>query len=221
MREQLWSAALVMLLPVAAVAQTVSGQVSILERPGESTEDLGNVVVYLVPQGAKAKTSAISGTMALQSRQFSPRVRVVPEGTKLSFPNQDAFSHNVFSKAPQGPFDTESYGRGKTRDNVFKSAGVYPLYCNVHPRMTAFVIAVNTPHFTQAGADGRFAIDKVPAGKYRIHVWHDRAGEQTSEITVAAGGVSGLRYQMDARNYKFAQHKNKFGKDYANLGDVY
>ena len=115
-------------------------------------------------------------------------MRVVTEGSKIEFPNQDPFNHNVFSKASQGPFDTDSYGKGKTKDNVFKSAGVYPIYCNVHPRMTAFVIAVKTPYFTQAGTDGRFSIDKVPAGKYTIHVWHDRGGEQTTDLTVPASG---------------------------------
>jgi hypothetical protein len=54
-----------------------------------------------------------------------------------------------------------------------------------------------------------------------MHVWHDRAVEQTATITVANGGVGGLKYQLDARNYKYVQHKNKFGKDYVLNGDIY
>jgi plastocyanin len=200
----------------------VSGQVSIIERPGESTEDLGNTVIYLeAPPAMRPKLQPTKETIALQSRQFSPHVRVVPQGSKIEFSNQDPFSHNVFSKATQGPFDTDTYGRGKTKDNVFKQSGVYPIYCNVHPRMTAFVIAVNTPYYAQAGADGRFSIGNVPPGQYVMHVWHDRAMEQTTTITVADGGVGGLKYQLDARNYKYVQHKNKFGKDYVLNGDIY
>src|ERR1044071_7650129 len=178
----LTSAAVLVAAAHLGAAQGVSGKVTILERPGETTEDLTNVVVYLDPVDGKARTSPVSTTIALQGRQFAPRVRVVPEGSKIGFANQDAFNHNVFSKAPQGPFDTESYGKGKTKDNSFKSAGVYPIYCNVHPRMTGFVIAVKTPYFTQASSDGRFSLDKVPPGKYTIHVWHDRAGEQTADL---------------------------------------
>ncbi len=217
------AAALVAAAPAGARAQgAVNGQVAIQERPGEPTEDMTNVVVYLEPAGgAKGKLAPTNTSIALQARQFAPRVRVVTEGSKIEFPNQDPFNHNVFSKAAQGPFDTESYGKGKTRDNVFKSAGVYPIYCNVHPRMTAFVIAVKTPYFAQAGADGHFRIDKVPAGNYTIHVWHDRAGEQTSDLVVPATGLAGLKYELDARGYKYVQHKNKFGKDYANGGDIY
>src|SRR3954470_4931133 len=167
----------------------VSGQVSITERPGEQTEDLGNAVIYLdVPSGTRPKIESTTDRIALQSRQFSPHVRVIPQGSKIEFPNQDPFSHNVFSKAAQGPFDTDVFGRGKTKNATFKQAGVYPLYCNVHPRMTAFVVAVNTPYFAQAGADGRFSIGNVPAGTYTIHVWHERAAEQTGTIAVLGGG---------------------------------
>lgn len=214
--------ALIVGMPVAGAAQgPVSGQVSIVERPGEQTEDLGNAVIYLdVPAGQKVKLSPANDQMALQSRQFAPHVRVVLAGSKIEFANQDPFSHNVFSKAVQGPFDTDVFGRGKKKSTTVKETGVYPLYCNVHPRMTAFVVAVNTPYFTQAGADGRFMIANVPAGTYKLHVWHERGGEQTADVTVAAAGLGGLKYQLDARAYKYVQHKNKNGKAYAN-GDIY
>jgi len=208
--------------PALHAQGAVTGQVTISERPGETTEDLANAVIYLEPaSGPKLKTTATNTSIALQDRQFAPRVRVVTEGSKIEFPNQDKFNHNVFSKASQGPFDTESFGKGKTKDNVFKSPGVYPVYCNVHPRMTAFVITVKTPYFAQAGSDGRFTLDKVPAGKYTLHVWHDRGGERTTDLLVPATGLAGLKYDLDARGYKYVQHKNKFGKDYAANGDIY
>src|ERR1043166_6136098 len=204
----------------AAGQGPVSGQVSIQERPGEQTEDLGNTVVYLDAPGMKAKPQPINEAFALQGRNIVPHVRIVPAGSKLEFANQDPFSHNVFTKATQGPFDTDVFGRNKKKSATVKEAGVYPLYCNVHPRMTGFVIAVNTPYYAQAGNDGRFTIGNVPPGTYTIHVWHERGGEQTGPITVTSAGLGGLRYQLDARGYKYVQHKNKFGKDYAN-GDIY
>ena len=199
----------------------VSGQVSIIERPGEQTEDLGNTVVYLeLPAGQKAKLAPLNDQMALQARQFAPHIRIVPPGSKVEFVNQDPFSHNVFSKATQGPFDTDVFGRGKKKSTTVKEAGVYPLYCNVHPRMTGFLVAVNTPYYAQAGADGRFTIANVPPGIYKLHVWHERAAEQTATLTVAASGMGGLTYKLDARTYKFVQHKNKNGKEYVG-GDIY
>jgi plastocyanin len=202
----------------------VSGQITIQERPGDITEDMANTVVFLEPATGAARQQARMTTravMSLDKRQFSPRVAVVMAGSSIEFPNKDPFSHNVFSKA-NGGFDTGVYGRNKSRDQKFEEPGVYPLYCNVHPRMTAFVITLDTPLYTQAGRDGRFRITGVPAGQYRMTVWHDRATAETRDITVPAGGVSDLRITIDARGYKYVQHKNKHGKDYTSAtGDRY
>ena len=40
-------------------------------------------------------------------------------------------------------------------------------------------------------------------------------------LVVTTTGLSGLKYELDARGYKFVQHKNKFGKDYQFNGDIY
>ncbi len=223
---QVWGAmTLVALTSVTSLAQgTVSGQVVIQERPGDVTEDLANVVVFLEPAASGAYPrvqGSTKATMALDKRQFSPRVTVVLTGSTIEFPNRDPFSHNVFSKA-NGGFDTGVFGRNKTKDQKFEDAGVYPLYCNVHPRMTAFVISLKTPWYTQAGVDGRFELAGIPAGEYRMTVWHDRATSVTRDLSVPSTGVRDLRVNLDARGYKYAQHKNKFGKDYtSSTGDRY
>jgi len=227
------SAALAVGLVTPALAQgvsgatgSVSGQLTIKERPGDTTEDLGNVVVYLEPTGASARlrqpsTAAVNTVITLHGRQFQPRVRVVTTGSTVQFPNDDPFSHNVFSKM-NGGFDTQVYGRGKTRENQFFDAGVYPLYCNIHPRMTGFVVTLATPYYTQAASDGRFVIEKVPAGTYRMHVWHDRASEKPLDIVIPSTAVSNMRVELDATGYKYTQHKNKFGQDYTSAsGDRY
>lgn len=218
--------ALVATVPAGrAFAQgAVSGQVSLMERPGEETEDLQDAIVWLEPTGAtKGRASPMSITMSLQSRQFAPRVSVVTEGSRIEFPNRDSFSHNVFSKAPEGPFDTGVYGRGRTKDQLFRDAGVFPVYCNIHPRMTGYVIVLKSPYFAQAGQDGRFAVAAVPAGTYLLHVWHDRVSQEKSQaVTVGPQGLALGRVELDARGYRYVQHKNKFGQEYTNAsGDRY
>jgi plastocyanin len=215
------------LLPSVGQPQTasVSGQVTMLERKGEVTEDLQNVVVFLTPTRADSTvigdSNVTNSVIALQSRQFSPRVRVVVRGSRIAFPNQDPFSHNVFSKT-HGGFDTGTFGRGKTREQVFAEPGVYALYCNVHPRMTAFVITLGTPLYTQAALDGRFSVDSVPPGDYELHAWHDRAAEKVRKVRVGAAGLRNLRIELDARGYRYVQHKNKFGQVYTSAtGDRY
>ena len=202
----------------------VSGQVNLLERVGEQSEDLGDAIVWLEPTGStRARTTAMTTTIQLEKRQFSPRVRAVTEGSKVEFPNMDSFSHNVFSKAPDGAFDTGVYPRGRTKDQTFREAGIFPIYCNIHPRMTGYVMVLKTPLLAQAGQDGRFSVTGVPAGTYVLHAWHDRAAqEKTQTVAVTASGITVGRVELDARGFRFVQHKNKFGQEYTNAsGDRY
>ncbi len=220
-----WLALLFILsAPRLAAQGAVSGQVNLLERTGETTEDLADVIVWLEPTGAtKARTTPAPTTIRLERRQFSPRVRAVTEGSKIEFPNQDSFSHNVFSKAPEGAFDTGVYPRGRTKDQTFKTVGVFPIYCNIHPRMTGYVVVLKTPHHAQAGEDGRFTIAGVPAGTYTMHVWHDRASQAlTKPVSIGTSGMSVGRVELDVRGFRFVQHKNKFGQEYTSAtGDRY
>lgn len=223
-------------LPERAPAGAVSGQLTMLERPGERTTDLENAVVYLepargTPQPRRGDSvvprapdpDSLHAQIMMQGRQFVPRVRVVPAGSWVDFPNQDNFSHNIFSSASGAAFDLGLYGKGKSKPAKFKKAGTFPIFCNIHARMSAYVVALNTPHYAQPAADGRFSIAGVPAGRYVVHFWHERAPEQTREITVGASssGVPNVDAQLDARGYRWVAHKNKFGQEYSSAGERY
>jgi len=205
-------------LPLSAQG-AVSGRVALTERPGEQSSDIGNTVIYLVPTvAASARTTPADASIAMIGRAFVPRVRVVTPGSRVEFPNQDPFSHNIFSTTPGAVFDLGLYQSGRTRDTQFRRAGVFPVYCNIHPRMTAFVVVVPSPYFTLVGADGRWTIPNVPAGLYTMHLWHERAAETTQPLQVDAAGQSGVDVTVDARGFRFAQHKNKFGREYDRTG---
>ena len=218
---------------------SVAGRVTILERD-EPSGDLGHAVIYLervVPKRGDAGRGAagedhdhhrpklvgdsVQAEVALQSRAFLPRVRVVQAGGRVAFPNRDSFDHNVFTRSALGDFDLGLYGRGETKTAPFRKTGVYPIYCNIHARMVAYVLALETPYYTQPGADGRYVIPNVPAGTYKLVAWHERAPQVTNELVVPASGLDAANVQLDARGFKRQGHKNKFGKDYKKGGDRY
>ena len=209
-------AVVLILAPGALRAQgSVTGQLSIQEKPGETTSDLGTSVVWVESAGgARTRPAAGLAQIAMDGRKFVPRVRIVTPGSKVDFPNQDPFNHNIFSNADGGQFDLGLYGRGETKSTTFAKAGAYPLYCNIHSRMTGWIIVVPTTLVAQAGADGHFEIEKVPPGRYVLHVWHERTPEVTREIAVSASGAAAVEVALDSRGFKVAQHKNKFGQDY-------
>ena len=155
-------AALVVVRPVGAQG-AVSGRVAMQEKPGETTKDFDATVVYLMPKGSPGRFAETKAQMAMNGRQFAPRVRVVTTGSTVEYANQDPFSHNIFSTAPGGSFDLGVYGSGITKSNQFKKAGVFPVYCNIHAQMTSFVVVVNTSRYAMAGADARWKIASVSA----------------------------------------------------------
>lgn len=210
-------AAFAIALPGALAAQ-VSGHAIVLEDRGRPASDMASAVVYLEGRGPHGQPAG-TVEMATDGREFRPRVLVVSVGTTVRFRNLDPFNHNVFSLSEPNAFDLGLYGRGETRERRFTRPGLVRVYCNIHPRMSAFVVVRDNAWYTQPAADGTWAIPDVPAGRYVLHVWHERAaGEATREIVVPANGLAGLADTLDAAGYRWVAHANKYGKDYNTSG---
>ena len=203
-------------------AAGVSGRITILERTGDRTIDLPDAVVWLeAPASQRRSVPPTRTEIGMESKRFIPRVRVVPLGSTVEFPNLDPFRHNVFSNIGPTGFDLGLYGRGERRGARFDRAGVQPIFCNIHSRMVAYVIAVATPHFAQAAPDGRFQLSNVQPGRYTLRSWHERGGETSREVDVTASGLADVELTLDARGYQPVPHKNKFGQAYAPGSDRY
>lgn len=204
------------------VTTEVSGRVTILERTGDRTIDLPDAVIWLEAPVSQRRSAPPTRTqIGMESKRFIPRVRVVPLGSTVEFPNLDPFRHNVFSNVGPTGFDLGLYGRGERRGARFDRPGVQPIFCNIHSRMVAYVVAVATPHFAQAAPDGRFHLADVPPGRYTLRSWHERGGETSREVDVTASGLADVELTLDARGYRPVPHKNKFGQAYAPGSDRY
>jgi plastocyanin len=110
-------------------------------------------------------------TLLQKNKQFTPHLLVVPVGSIVHFPNEDPFFHNVFSLFDGRRFDLGLYEAGSSREVAFAREGVSYIFCNIHPEMSAVVIALATPFYGVEGKDGRIHISGVPAGEYLLHVW--------------------------------------------------
>ena len=153
-----------------------------------------------------------------KNKSFEPHVLVVPVGSLVTFPNRDPFFHNVFSLFEGKRFDLGLYEAGSTRDVHFDKPGVSYIFCNIHPEMSAVVIAVETPYYATSDARGEITLRDVPAGRYTLRVWYEAAlaetlNSMTREITVSEDNVALGTLRLVS--VKVAQsHKNKYGREY-------
>jgi len=208
---------IVLLLGAAAMAMAqggarVTGRVAMLEKKGKPSPDLGAAVVFLERGGAPARPDTVE--IAINDKAFVPRVVVVPVGSTVRFANRDPVDHNVFSASDSNQFDLAQYGRGAIRAQTFAHPGLVRVFCNIHPRMVAFVQVMNGRLFTQPASDGSFVMADVPPGAYTLHVWHERSPEVTRDVRVTAAGAAGVDVELDARGFRWVPHKNKYGEDY-------
>lgn len=124
-------------------------------------------------------------------REFVPYLSIVQRGAAVQFPNRDRTKHHVYSFSPAKTFEIKLYAGQPAKPVVFDKSGEVVLGCNIHDWMEAHVLVVDTPWFGKTGADGIARIAGMPAGRYRLRVWHPRqklaAAEQTVRIEAAPG----------------------------------
>ena len=81
----------------------------------------------------------------------------------------------MFSLFEGKRFDLGLYEAGTTRVVRFDRVGVSYIFCNIHPGMSAVVVALKTPYYGVSNAQGKIVIEHVPPGRYTMQVWADRA----------------------------------------------
>lgn len=163
----------------AAVERHVRGLARVAGRPA------ANVVVWF--EAPDARQPVETGTVVLDQRnmRFSPRVLAVRVGTSVRFPNNDRVFHNVFSFHHGKVFDLGLYPVGESKIVRFDRPGLSRIFCNIHPNMAAYVVAVDSPYFAVSNEAGEFVVAAVPPGQYRYHAWRAGAPEVSGEWTVA------------------------------------
>lgn len=214
-------------LPAMAQEIVVTGRVDLVNAGGKPSQgQQSNTVVWLTPlQPAAAQSEAGKVDPAKhvrltqKNKGFDPHVLVIPAGTSVEFPNLDSFFHNVFSLFEGKRFDLGLYEAGGTRFVQFDRPGISYIFCNIHPEMSATVIALSTPYFGRTDGFGNLAIRAVPAGRYVLHIWSERASPESAEaaareVTLAADSSSLGTIKLQLTTDSLPSHKNKYGRDY-------
>ena len=212
------------LVPPSTAAGVVKGRVELINstlKPRGGRVDASGVVIWLTPldRAAPRNGPKQKRTINQRDKRFSPHVVAIEAGAQVDFPNDDPFFHNVFSIYNGKKFDLGLYASGETRPVTFNRPGVSYIFCNIHPRMSAVVVAVDSPWFAVSDSTGAFAIANVPEGRYRLGVWHERAKPELLDalarnVTVEANGLDLGGIQISEEGYLPRPRQNKHGQEY-------
>jgi len=211
----------VAILPTArSFAQDFHAKITVQRNSGgDKAAGDSNVVVWLTPMGSQPPSGPVIHPRLVQkNKRFEPHLLVVPVGTVVEFPNADPFFHNVFSLYKGKRFDLGLYEAGSSRSVRFDRPGVSFIFCNIHPEMSAAVVALETPYYGISNHEGLVTIHKVPPGRYRLEVWYELSspealGRLARQISIPGEGpVTTLEVpEVIAAS---VPHKNKYGEEY-------
>jgi len=93
--------------------------------------NLLSIPLLLLPVFASASDHVV----AQKNKAFSTTAITIQAGDSISFRNDDAFVHNIFSLADDMTFDLGTYPQGQAKSVTFTKPGKFEIECAIHPEM--------------------------------------------------------------------------------------
>lgn len=158
-------------------------------------------------------------TLLQKNRTFIPHLQVIPVGSVVQFPNADPFYHNVFSLFEGKRFDLGLYEAGSSKSVAFSRQGVSYIFCNIHPEMSAVIVALTTPLYAIADTHNSIVLRGVPAGDYKLRIWIEGVPQSFLESLGRPVRFSTHDLDLGSVSAPIASpmnmtHSNKFGNPY-------
>lgn len=173
---------LVLILALCIPPGALAGALSVTVQDPQG-KPVPGAVLLVYPLGRPARPRApVRAVMDQLNRTFVPDLLVIPVGSTVEFPNTDTTSHQVYSFSAAHPFQLPLY-RGKPYPpQHFDQTGLVTLGCNIHDEMLGYILVTDADFFGRTDGSGQWSDPKVPAGRYRIELWHPRLREPAARL---------------------------------------
>jgi len=174
-----------LLCAFAGTAWSATIVVDVRDRQGTPLADA------VVSATTNARESLPSGErvaiMDQKGRTFVPHVLPIQAGTAVKFPNSDDIQHSVYSFSPAKTFQLPLYNGTPANRIVFATPGVVSLGCNIHDKMSGYIVVLDTPVFEKTELTVRVELRNLEPGKYTLHIWHPDMKEEPAAQTIPLG----------------------------------
>lgn len=159
---------------------------------------LGNVFVYIKGGIFDNKFEPPVEPVIVDQKgcMYDPHVIGVMVGQPLKILNPDGTLHNVHALSKVNPeFNLAMPKFRRETTKVFdKPEFMFPMKCDVHPWMSAWISVMDHPFFAVTKEDGQFEIKDVPEGDFNVVAWHEKLGTQTSRVVMGKGGGTEVNF---------------------------
>jgi hypothetical protein len=120
--------------------------------------------------------------------RFVPHVQAASVGQFVVLKNSDPILHTAHALFANGQpqFNVGLYP-GRVSRKPLVTPGVVKIVCEVHPWMSAYFVVTDHSYSAVSDVYGEYLITDVPAGNYRLKVWHEILGTEEKQVDVRAG----------------------------------
>ena len=159
--------------PATAPASTAASTHVVSGKGPAAVNGLPSVVVLAPKTAREFPAPAEKPYMDQVTMTFTPPVLFVRTGHPTEFRNNDDVLHNVRVRevaTKEGVFNVAIITGGNYL-HTFEREGFYDVGCDIHPGMSAQIIASASPYATQADAEGNFYFEDVEPGSYSVTIY--------------------------------------------------
>ena len=184
------------------------------------------VVVYIESIG-RGKPFPKTKTARIEARdcRFLPMVNLVRDDHDVTVVNMDPAMHDIqaYETSNLGPrvlFNvplpissrypheaklsahfTKHYAGTPVKQRVHMTKGrrVFVMQCGFHAYMESWALVQDHPYYTITDEQGQFSLGDIPAGNYRVIVWHPYMREAAvQEVTITPKASTSLQFEIAA-----------------------
>lgn len=172
--------------------------------------------VIIAIEGVKAGKpfAPITASVRAKDCQFLPFVNIVQNGGTLNMTNEDPLLHNsqiyqsdkgnIILNVPMAPNSKSTH-----TIEFEKHHHIYQMICGMHEFMQTWGFAVDNPYYARVDQNGRFTIDGIPPGTYKVIAWHVHIEPIEREITVTANGRTTVNFEFEADEVKLPHYETQ------------